>query len=346
MAYQTGTATGPDDLLDKIRTFLEADGWTTNLHTTVGAGYRLHVQKTASDSTVMYFNFRSATNEVGTTITGDNYNYMPDTYNFGTITAGILINGSTGYDVGQSWDTQPGYSLSLDDVTPATNSMASCMTAMSVSAIPAYYIFSTGDSVHIVVEVTSGEFQFMSFGLLVKQGVYTGGQYFSASYNSVQPNYERTYLYNQEIPHYFASLRSGRSHGAVYVDADSVADWRIANATTYAEIRFPCVVSMKYSQATSSQQGLASTFWGKSPNYYNNIASMCPIYVMLYRADTNYSLLGWPEGVRFLNVLNYSSGQELTYGTETWKIFPENSIPDYETNVQNRNCGFAFLKVV
>jgi hypothetical protein len=345
MSYQTGTSTGPNDLIDKIRAFLESDGWTTNLFTTVGLGYRLHVQKTAADGTVMYFNFRSAIAEHGSTITGDNRDYQPETYNYGDIT-GILINGSTGYDVGLSWDMQPDYPRSLDDPYPDTNSMASCMTAMSTSAIPAYYIFSVDDTVNIVVEVTSGEFQFMSFGLLEKQGVYTGGQFFSASYDSYEPNYERQYIYSTNIPNYFSANTHGESHGAVYVDADSVASFRRAAGAQLPEIKFPCVTSGHYSSPTNTQCGFASFFWAKAPNYYNNIAAMCPIYTTLKRSDNKYSLLGWPSGVRFLNVLNYSAGQEVTYGSETWKIFPENSIPNYETNVQNRNCGFAFKKVV
>lgn len=347
MSYQTGTSTGPNDLIDKIRVFLLAEGWTVNLFTTVGAGYRLHVQKTAGDGTVMYFNFRSAIAEYGSTITGDNSSYDQPSYGGieGRIT-GILINGSTGYDIGLSWDMQPNYPLSDDDATPATNSCASCMTAMSTSAIPAYYFFTVDDTVNIVVEVTSGEFQFMSFGLLVKQGVYTGGQFFSASYSSNQPTIERLYTYYSYIPHYFSAMLQGSFNGAVYVDADSVASFRIAGRTTYPEIKFPCVVSGKYSSGYNSQSGFASHFWAKSPNYYNNIAAICPIYTTLKRSDGKYSLLGWPSGVRFLNTLNYSAGQEVTYGSETWKIFPENSIPNYETNVQNRNCGFAFKKVV
>lgn len=345
MAYQTGTSTGPNDLIDKLRTFLEGDGWTTNLFTTVGSGYRLHVQKTASDSTVMYFNFRSAIAEHGTTITGDNRTYLNDGYYYGDVT-GLLVNGSTGYNVANVWDEQPGYPYSQDVVGDGLNSMAMCMTEMSISAIPAYYFFTIDDTVNIVVETTSGIFQFMSFGLLEKQGVYTGGQFFSASYNSYAPKREYTYIYAQNVPHYFAYLHNGDgSNGAVYVDMDSVSDFRISKSETNPEIRFPCVVSTRGNES-SSQSGLGAFFWSKSPNFYNNISSMMPIYVMGKRSDSNYSLLGWPSGVRFLNVLNYSAGQEITYGTETWKVFPEKSFSNYDTYAKNKNCGFAFKKVV
>jgi hypothetical protein len=335
MSYQSGTATGPTDLLDKIRAFLLADSWTINDHSADGAGYRLHVQKTASDSTVMYFNFRSAINE---NVFGDSTGYL---------LTGIGINGSIGYDAGEAWNAQPTYSMNRN----YTNATSGCVISnMSTSAIPSYFFFTIGDSVHIVVEVVSGEYQYMSFGCLAKQGVFTGGQYFSANYPSYGTNTMRT----SYGPTYFSSpMYSGAStyymHGFVYVDVDSVANWRMAASYASApgpEIVFPaCCPSISSSYYYWSETGLASMFAGKSPNFYNNIAAMCPLYTSLKRSDNNYSLLGCPDGIRFINTTNYSIGQEITYGSETWKIFRtglhNGSIPTYHTNF-----GFAFKKVV
>jgi len=138
MAYYSGTATGPTDLLDKIRTALVAEGWSENDYSADGTGYRLHVQKVAqSGGPTMYFNLRSAVAETGTTLTEDN-----DGGSDGTVT-GILINGSTGYDAGEDWHKQPGYGTNPND---SDRSYAMVMSPMSVSAIPAYYIFFLGDS--------------------------------------------------------------------------------------------------------------------------------------------------------------------------------------------------------
>jgi len=332
MAYYSGTAIGPADLLDKIRTALIAEGWTENDYSVDGTGYRLHVQKVAqSGGPTMYFNFRSAINEYNTGITEDNDSR--ETY--GKIT-GICINGSTGYDAGESWDQQPGYPTNPND---NDYSWACVMSPMSVSAIPAYYIFFLGDSVHIVVEITSGKFQFMSFGCLEKQGVYTGGMYFTASMDSDQP-YQGYYgSGNNYYPLYFNAYPAGNPAGGVYIDADSVADWRIAS-TNDDEILFPCVVGQQANESYS-QVGINSMFWSKGPNFYNNLAAMAPLYTFVKRSDDNYSLLGWPEGVRFLNCTNYSAGQELTYGTETWKIFHADSLNGDPLNMY---CGFAFKK--
>jgi len=216
-----------------------------------------------------------------------------------------------------------------------------CMSPMSLSAIPAYYFFSVGDSVHVAVEVTSGKFQFMSFGCLLKDGVYTGGQYFSGTFCSYWPHY--AYASDNYVPNYFSAMRAGRLKGGVYIDADSTASWRIAEGSSTPEIWWPCVTAHRSGNNIYSQSGLASFFWSHSPNFYNNIAAMCPIYTLVKRDDDNYSSLGIPEGVRFMNVTNYTPGQELTYGDETWKVFHADSLSDDPVNMY---CGMAFKKVM
>ena len=339
MSYQAGVSTGPNDLIDKLRIFLLAEGWTVNLFAAIGAGWRLHVQKTAADSTVMYFNFRSAIAETGTTlITEDNYGGAD-----GTVT-GLVVNGSTGYNGGSLWHVQPGYPQNLG----LTNkSCGSVMSPMSTTAIPAYYFFtpdSDSDTVHIVVEITAGKFQFMSFGLLDKQGVYTGGQYFTASMSSRMPYYDYTGAVNYDDSRYFVNspYSSYCINGAVYVDVDGTASWRNAGCrTNNYQIIFPCP-STGDNSPTLHREGMASFFWSKSPDAYNAMAAMCPIYTFLKRDDDNYSLLGWPDGVRFLNVTNYDPAEELTYGAETWTVFHADSL---ETDPENMYTGFAYKKV-
>jgi len=334
VGYYSGSSTGPNDLIDKFRIAAFAEGWTVNLFTAIGAGYRLHIQKTASDGTVMYFNFRSAIAEYGTLITEDNAGSGD-----GNVT-GLCINGSTGYDVGQDWDTQTNYP---QNIGKSNKSFGNVMSPMSTSAIPAYYFYFVGDSVHIVVEITSGKFQFMSFGMLNKQGAITGGLYFTASMSSRKPYYDYQGANNRDSARYFIDepYASDCMNGAVYLDADSVTDWRVAGTkSTYDEIVFPCVPCGDYSPARG-KGGMCSFFWTKSPSAYNAMAAMCPLYVCLKRDDDNYSLIGWPEGVRFLNVTNYDSAEEISYGDETWMVFHADSVED---DPQNMYAGFAFLK--
>ena len=339
MSYQAGVSTGPNDLISKLETFLVAEGWTVNLSAAIGAGHRLHVQKTAADATVMYFNFRSAIAETGTTlITEDNDGGVN-----GTVT-GLVVNGSTGYNAGSLWHVQPGYPQSINN----TNKSFGCvMSPMSTTAIPAYYFFtpdSDSDTVHIVVEVTAGKFQFMSFGLLVKQGTFTGGQYFTATFGSEMPYYDYAGAANRDDSRYFANapFLVTAVNGAVYVDVDGTASWRNAGCYSgYDQIIFPCPSPGDFGP-TYHRSGMASFFWSKSPDAYNAMAAMCPIYTFLERDDDNYSLIGWPDGVRFLNTTNYDPAEEVTYGAETWTVFHADSL---EATPVNMYTGFAFKKV-
>lgn len=333
MSYQTGTATGPDDLLDKLRVFLLAEGWSVNDHSVDGGGYRLHVQKTLGGE-ASYFNLRSAINE---NIFG-NSSY-PSGLD-GHVT-GLGINGSTGYSGALAWHAQSGGTV---DINYPTKTCGSVLHMMSTSAIPAYYFFTVGNTVNVVVEMTSGKVQSMSFGMIEKQGVFTGGQFFSAPYAS-----SNCYsLYMNATDDYSGSkisfaYKCERPNTFLYFDADDTASWKSNYDNYNSSLLCPCP-SHQYYADRYSFQGLLAMFHVKSPNYYNSISSMAPVYLLGKRSDNNFSLLGWPEGIRYLNTQNYSMGQELTYGTETWKIFEMNGYG--YTAKYYRYGGFAFLKEV
>ena len=335
VGYYSGSSTGPNDLIDKLRIALLAESFTVDDFSAVGAGYRLHVHKTLGGE-VCYFNFRSAIAETGSTlITEDNYGSSQ-----GTVT-GLVINGSTGYDVGQDWDTQTGYPQNRDN---GNKSYGVVMSPMSTSAIPAYYFYFVGNSVHIAVEITAGKFQFMSFGMLVKEGTITGDWYFTGSLSSYQPSYD--YTDRNDVPRYFAHpcLTNDCVNGAVYINADGTTNWRMAGYDgSYDEIAFsaPAGVGNEWAYPYYYNSGMASLFYSYAPNAYNAMAAMCPLYVFLKRSDNNYSQIGYPEGVRCLNVTNYDPAEEIPYGDETWMVFPQDGVED---DPQNANLGVAFLK--
>jgi hypothetical protein len=79
MPYQTGTANGPADLLDKLRIFAEARGWTTNRND-LGTTGELCLAKGAQ-----FVNFDCDADD-------------------------IFARGSTGFDGGLAWNAQPGHS--------------------------------------------------------------------------------------------------------------------------------------------------------------------------------------------------------------------------------------------
>jgi len=96
MAYQTGTSANPDQLLDALRVFAVANGWTQLRWAPDGTGQTLSLAKGG-----LYVHLRSAVNE-----------RLSTRYN--TIT-GIWLIGSTGFDAGKPGGINPDRSS-----TPAT----------------------------------------------------------------------------------------------------------------------------------------------------------------------------------------------------------------------------------
>lgn len=138
MPYETGVATGEDDLLDKIRIFLVANGWTQNGWAADGDGYRLHLQKGTQ-----YVNFRS---------TNTNPSFTENTNSH------IWLAGSEGYNGALAWDAQP-------------NSSPKSLLRDIGGTYVAYHIFLNGDCCYVVVEQTSGIFRHMAFGRITKVGL-------------------------------------------------------------------------------------------------------------------------------------------------------------------------------
>jgi hypothetical protein len=356
MAYSSGTSTGPADLLDKLRLFLIANGWTVNkwddddtrYPTPSGAGLdgdgkRLHVQKTAADSTVMYFNLRSTVRGIpfgdrgtsGTLYAGK----------FRAEVTGLCLYGSTGYDGGLVWDLQPGGTLN------GALSWGVCMTELSTSAIPAYYFFEDGDTVIVLVEYTAGKYQWFTFGCLEKQGTYTGGQFFSGSLGTYEPSFKYLSAPTDQTMFLTTNYDSvGPGNGAVYLNVDSTAGWRASgylggsgSGTGYKSIIFSGVRGNDGTKTSTNvaNNSLVGLFFSRSPNFYNGLAPFAASYVLGKRSSGNFSLLGWPKNIRHISVTNYNPAQEITLASDTWMIFPEHSKADADPAV-----GFAVKKVV
>lgn len=374
MIYQTGTYTSMHDLLGTIKTFLETNGWTINKWELNEQGYeswtgldytgamRLHIQKTASDSTVMYFNFKSVKRGV---IFGDRFAASIINGRYYSEIRGIGINGSTGYDSGESWDEQPGYPVSKG----TAKSIGACITEVPIDAGRNYYIFQSTDSCIIVVQIGDNRFQYLAFGLLTKSGVYTGGQFYAGSIESYQPSYNYWYAWESgDRRHvwrsaFLANIVNGYNYDestfAVYLDVDSSASWRhngqegsddtslIAGLQTgvqvpYSRIDDPTVIYQR--NAISFNEFI----YNRSPNHFNGVSILAPAYIFVRRTTERYTYIGRPEGIRVINRSLYNSGAEFSIGSDTWKVFPAFDIADERGDAIinfSPYIGFALLKV-
>jgi len=358
MAYQASTFTGMHDLLDKIRIFLLSNGWAVNLWNDDTSGFlsptgvdytngkRLHIQKTANDGTVMYFNFRSVTRGYIFENVDTNLNIINGRY-YGEL-RGIAINGSTGFNAGSSWSYQPGA-----PVGASNKSCGGCITELPISGTNNYFIFQNGDVVTVIVEIDTEIYMMLSFGCLQKSGTWTGGQFYSASCCSYQPSY----LYwsiSGTIRHEFktqcfAYNLYNYGSSAVYLNLDGIASWRFSGyagslTSGYAQkINFGG--QAPYSPLTGKCGNHLSNFaYTRCPNDFNGLSVMIPLYVFCEKANSRWTFLGTLQDIRAISMSNYTSAQEFTIEADTWKVFPAHRKEESGITNLNGNVGFAFKK--
>lgn len=144
-AYSTGTATGPVDLLQKLVTWLAAQGWTADANAAEGSGWRAHLHK---GSPAVYVNLRAAVNEQIW-----QYRYANG--------YGIGMNLGDGYSSGAGWNVQSGAPLQYSTAYGIGAGME-----LASGAVTAYHFFDDGsDHITVVVERTPGLFVHMGWGL-------------------------------------------------------------------------------------------------------------------------------------------------------------------------------------
>jgi len=152
MAYFTGTANTPADLLLKLKSHAESIGWITD---------------------------RSSANE-WCCHNDDGFWSIKAFNNY------LNLFGNTGFNSSKAYDKQPG--SSGDNKQYQNHKGTRCNLASS--PFVAYHLFATEDYLHLVTEIASGQFRPLFIGTLDKRGaVYEGGQYVCGYYQASNRRY-------------------------------------------------------------------------------------------------------------------------------------------------------------
>ena len=189
MPYETGTASSPTDLLQKIGAFISSHGWTIDSSIaagywdgTGGPGWRLHAHRGS-----VYAHFRAVVNEAWENTSHIALNIVgfqgSPTYRWSGI--GIVVG--NGYNGANLWRDQPGVPVGCVNLLPVGAGMS-----LPQGAISWYHFFAdaTGDNIAIVIEKTAGIFTRMEWGTSLKKlGAWTGGAYFGAALGGYSMGY-------------------------------------------------------------------------------------------------------------------------------------------------------------
>jgi hypothetical protein len=181
-SYQTGSSTSPSDLLQKLVTWLVAQGWTSNASASEGTGWRAHLEKGT-----IFMNFRAAGNENIWPRVPPPTSYYHD-YDVGGYGIGLYMG--TGYAGASVWDMETGRPIRAGDTD-----LRGLGCGMNLPASGGdYHFFDDGnDNVIVVVERSPGIFCHMGWG----PAMFPAGQpedfpYFFAS-SSAYMNTVKTY---------------------------------------------------------------------------------------------------------------------------------------------------------
>jgi hypothetical protein len=291
MAFETGTATGVNDLLQKLSTFLAAQGWTINQDAVSGSGRWLSVQKGAE----LFLNFLSDPATTGTTDPGP----------------WIHLRGATGYDGGLAFTSQPG-------VQPG-NSSANKLTG----AFTAYWFFEGDDYIHIVIEIEAGRFRHLHGGTLDKACTFTGGTYCMGTalfYSSVTASNPETM--SNVYPWSSATSSAGRPYNYIRADAGDGVQWHPnGQGETYRHAG----MWREINSASGSEPyrvGFLRRLLQVTPSDVNGLAVLERPRALVKKLNNLYALLGAPKDVRLCSIENMAPGGTLTIGSDEWLVFP------------------------
>jgi hypothetical protein len=214
----------------------------------------------------------------------------------------------------------------------------------------AYHLFSdvVGDYVHCVLEYSAGFFRHLVFGQLDKFGAYAGGHYCDAVYVGSDA-YQSANYYSSSTRQLFDNYgTSSLSSSTGQVSANLELNiWRMFDSQSGG--------SSSFDAYGNGRSGLTSRLLaGSQPNTLNLATPLIPIYIFTdiggSAASGNCTPLGVIKDLRLVWMQPFSVGQEVTLGSDTWKVFPIYR----RSNLQNTNdylpnswqMGYAYKKIV
>jgi hypothetical protein len=306
--YLSTTASSIEDLIDQIADAALAAGWTVDRNNLVSTNRTVTVHKS-----------------------GD-YIHI-----FNTDQTGFSLRASTGYSAGDTPAAQPGASSTVVLCNVGDGPFGD--VHFFADDDPAEHFFG-------VVNIDGERYRHFAFGELVKAGTYTGGTFFDAI-NWTAGASEHLPLDIKHHQLFSSSSYDNIQCGGVRCDLDGNTDFfapfRDAfhftpNATGgFGEENTNPAGS--YGDAYRTQSG----FYNRSINGWTGRTPFQHVQIRVQRPDTFYSIIGEVPNIRYLYMSRFVAGEEVTIGSDTWKIFPW--IKQGGSGAHSAQHAFAYKKV-
>lgn len=311
MAYAEQVPATIEDAINKIATFAVAAGWVQHRNTLAGSNRTVTLRK------------------------GGAYIHL-----WNVDQTFLRLRGSIGYDGGQAPTTQPNQSTNI----AISNLGAGPFTRM--------FLFSDelpSPHVHVVIEVSGGVFRHISFGEITKIGTWTGGTYFDASrWGDTASNAANGWNSWNHALFDTGTNSSVSSRGDMWVD---VPDDGKSNAwATQLDSASHFYITGLWGGIGNNGEGLGrmtTQFANRNVAPFSGQVTLGTIRADVRRTGGFYSPVGVFPNARYLNIERFAPAQEITVGSDTWKVFPlvrKGTSPNNSESYSG-NHGFAFKKV-
>lgn len=327
MAYSTSTATDLADLLSDLMTFATANGWTQDLLDTVNGELALHRSN-------VYVSMRWI---VGTPLA-------------------LSVHQALGYTGGNDGGEHPDDSGNgYNGVTAKSNGLLDDERSVpDIGDGPfTYHFFESDTYLHVAVEISSGVWRHFGFGVLnPKRGDWTGGEYCYAHHHASN---SLTSTVNQNLlDGLFLSTTDSVKRRAATLHAEGLPGepgaskwgqiWGNKSATT-TEPDDSAGEDKVTLQGGYKAGPIAQHFGFVAAGTTSGLVPMYPLAIFYLRASSaEVYLLGFVPDVRGVNISNFSPGQEITVGSDTWVVFPDSQKATSGGNA-SFNRGIAYKKV-
>ena len=309
MAHQTGSATGPIDLLDKLRLFCIAQSITVNEYRTEGT----------APGQLLSVTFNGGFFSIGFDVTGNIYQQ------------GYALTQASGWNASTAWGSQP------DETAVAINGGTRATGVDTVAAIPTYHFtYFTGGVVMVSFVIATGAWRHFCFGDIEKYGTYTGGAVIIANHHlTTLGNTDNPYIAGHVLFGMTVTLGTLNFGGYIRVD-DGGVKFRKLTGLGATDIRM--------SSNWSSGRGLDNRLNGTSPAGPTQASSLHPIAFAVPIADgsVKHSPVGVLRDIRFCNV-QYLDNEQV-FDTN-WLAFSQGIKNDPDARPGTENSGYQGIAV-
>ena len=317
MAYQTGTSTGTVDLMGKLSTFAQANGWTED---EASAG------RLALNRSNVYVSFRWNTTTPSTVGIYQALGWLAAT------------------DPGNHTDDSGN-----GEITDVNNTLDNGRhVELGTGSFPSYHFFEDDTYIHVVVESAAGEFRHFGFGIIEKIGDWTGGEY---AYGMVvvqagQADPLKTTEYKSlDGFHTNSAALCGTLHCEGLTGQDGSSKWGVIWASTGAQGDDRGSNPRVFIQGGYRGGPMAKSLGHFAAGSESGLIPMYPIALFYRQTSAIYRLLGFMEAVRGVNITNFAAGEEKTIGSDTWIMFPSGVKGTASDVGATKNQGIAYKKV-